>query len=128
MSTPSTSQQQQALGQPFVRQRLRELPTPPEVAAEARRFHKAQGWGGRQRLSAIEDELKLQYYYGGQHIRCLFGKDGPIIVAIYRGDDEDYRNQIQALSAEEKQEAVVVFPCRWNDPNAEITGFEHHES
>jgi hypothetical protein len=109
-----------------VRQRLRDLPTPPEVAAEARRFRKKQGWG--QPLSAIEDELKLQYYYGGQCIRCLFGKDGPIIVALYRGDDEDYRNQEQALSAEEKQKAVVLVPSVWNDPNSVIGWIEHHES
>ncbi len=128
MSTPLASERQQAPGQPFVRQRLRDLPTPPEVAAEARRFHKAQGWGGRQRLNAIEDELKLQYYYGGQCIRCLFGREGPIIVAIYRGDDQDYRNQEQALSAKEKHEAVVLVPSVWNDPNSFIGWFEHHES
>jgi len=126
MSTPLASERQQAPGQPFVRQRLRDLPTPPEVAAEARRFRKKQGWGA-QPLSAIEDELKLQYYYGGQEMRCLFGKDGPIIVAIYRGDDEDYRNQLQALSAEEKQKAVVLVPSVWNDPNSVIGWFEHHE-
>jgi hypothetical protein len=122
MSTPLTSEQQQALGQPFVRQQLRDLPTPPEVAEAAQRFRKRLGWEWRP-LRAIEDELKLQYYYGGQEIRCLFGKDGPIIVAIYRGDDEDYRNQLQALSAQEKQEAVVLVPSVFNDPNAEIIGF-----
>jgi hypothetical protein len=120
MAISLTSQQQQALEQRIVPQRLRDLPTPPNVAAEALRFRKKQGWSA-QPLSAIEDELKLQYYYGGQYIRCLFGKDGPIIVAIYRGDDEDYRNQVQALSAQERQEAVVVFPGRWNDPNAEMS-------
>jgi hypothetical protein len=127
MSTPITSQQQQAPGQPFVRQRLRDLPTPPEVAAEARRIRKKQGWGA-QRLCEIEDQLKLQYYYGGQYLRCLFGREGPIVVVIYRGDDEDYRNQVEALSPQERQKAVIVMPARWNDPNAQITGYTHHES
>ena len=51
-------------------------------------------------LSRIEQELKLQYYYGGRLICCLRTKEGLEIVIVHKGDDEDFHQQYRALSAE----------------------------
>jgi hypothetical protein len=102
---------------PSVPQRLEDLPTPPELLERARRYQRKTG-GGRKQLLEIVEEMKLQYYYGGWHIRVLPTPKGGVVVALHRGDDEEYQRQVQALTPKQRQQAVIMIPTIYDDPNS----------
>ncbi len=118
----STSHVQQAVLPPPVPRRLADLPTPPEVTEEARRQFAARwkGWGGKS-LSRIEQELKLQYYYGGRLICCLRDKEGLDVVIVHNGDDEEFHRQYQSLSPDQRRLAVSMSLPAWMDDRAELS-------
>ena len=63
-------------------------PTPIEVAEDAERWCKKYDWGGKASRPGVEEQLKLQYYYGGQAIYLLRSPEGPVVLPI----PERYRN------------------------------------
>jgi len=102
------------------RVRLCDLPTPPDVLEEAERWCKKYGWRGKKALGEVEEQLKLQYYYGGQAVYILRTDEGPIVVAIgerYR-DTPDLRYVL--LKPDERPRASLAVPPRWRDTDSEI--------
>jgi len=70
------------------RVRLRDLPTPSEVRAEAERCFQKYGWGGKKNRRELEERLKLQFYYGGEAVYVLRTPEGPVVIPIeehYKG-------------------------------------------
>jgi hypothetical protein len=98
-----------------MRIKLRELPMPPEVAEEARRYCKKLGLWRKRYIQDVEDELRLQYYFGGQTVVYLRSKDGPIVVAAGRVEDEAFGRQLDALPPGERRQVAYDFPSVRND-------------
>jgi hypothetical protein len=114
-------------GEPL-RLKLRELPLPPEVAEEARKYCQQLGLWRRRYVQDVEDELRLQYYFGGQAVVYLRSKDGPIIVAAGRVADEAFGRQLDALPPGERRQVNYDFPSVWNDQVSQLrTPFWHQE-
>ncbi len=70
------------------RVRLRDLPTPPEVIAAAERRCRKYYLRGKKRRQEVEENLKLQYYFGGQAVYTLDTSEGLVVIPIperYRG-------------------------------------------
>lgn len=108
-----------ARGEPL-RIKLRELPMPPEVAEEARRYCKQLGLWRRRYVQEVEDEAKLSYYFGGQYVAYLKSKAGPIVVAAGRQDSDSFQRQLDALAPEERRQVILWLPSVWNDPDSQI--------
>jgi len=107
-STPASDE-----GRPL-RQRLRDLPVPPEVAEEARRYCKKLGlWRSWYRKEML-DRFLLQWYYGGKYIGYLSTPEGPIIVAAGRLD-EAFDRQLAAVTPEERRQVLLEPMDPWND-------------
>jgi hypothetical protein len=106
-------------GEP-VRVRLRDLPNPPDMVEAAERLCKKYGWWGKQGRREVEEQLKLQYYYGGQALYILRTTEGPVIVPIAQRykDTPDLRYVL--LTAEERPRASFTVPPRWRDAANEI--------
>jgi hypothetical protein len=102
------------------RVRLRDLPTPPEVAEEAARWCRKPGLWGKRNRREVEEQLKLQYYYGGQAVYVLRGSEGPIVIAI----PERFRDvpglRYVLLTPEERPHACLEAPSVWGDTSSEI--------
>ncbi len=98
------------------RVRLNELPTPPEVVAEAKECCRKYGWQQR----GVEEELKLQYYFGGQSIYLLRTPEGLVVIPI----EERYKGtpglRDLLLTPAEKYQAVRDCPSPWNDTVSQI--------
>jgi hypothetical protein len=104
--------------------RLRDLPTPPEVVDETERWCRRYGWGRR----GVEEQLKLQYYYGGQAVYVLRMPEGPVVIPIedrFR-DTPDLRSVL--LTPEERPLAVLDCPPPWHDTVSQILSPSRHES
>ena len=103
-----------------VRVCLRELPTPPEVAAEAERWVKQYGRSGKNGRRDAEDRFKLQYYYGGQEVYTVRTAGGLVVIPI----PEQYQStpdlRYRLLTAAERTTACLEVPPPWNDDVNEI--------
>jgi hypothetical protein len=102
------------------RVRLRDLPTPAEVVEEAEHYCRKYGWGGERNRREVEEQLKLQYYYGGQAVYILPTPEGPVVIPIagrYK-DMPDLRYVL--LQPEERSRASYTVPSRWRDSVSEI--------
>jgi hypothetical protein len=95
---------------------LRALPTPSEVAAIVQKRCQELGVWRRKYVQEVEDEFKLQYYYGGRCVAYLRTSEGPVIVAAGRRDSDAFDRQLSYLTTEERYGAIRDWPSPWNDP------------
>lgn len=95
--------------------KLRELPTPAEVAVEVDRYCKKLGLTRKRYRQGVEDDLKLQYYFGGQYVGFLRTDEGPVVVASGQLESEEFDRQLDALPPE-KRRCIILEPAfRWKD-------------
>ncbi len=102
--------------EPVQRYRLRDLPTPAEVAEEAKRWCKLRGGSRRE----VEEQFKLQYYFGGQEIYKVRTHEGPVVVPIPQRYRDTPGLRYVLLTAEERSSACYTIPSRFNDTIHEI--------
>jgi hypothetical protein len=105
---------------------LDDLPTPEEVASRAQRRARERGLRGRWRRE-LEEQLKLQYYFGGQCVSYLRGAGGIVVMAAGRSGSPEYQRQLAGVAAEQRARLVLAIPPRWNDEDSEILTPERHE-
>lgn len=103
-----------------VRVRLCDLATPSEVSDDADQWCKKYGWGGNRRRREVEEQLKLQYYFGGQAVYLLDTADGPIVIAIAEHEQNTPDLRYVLLTDEERPHACLTVPPRWHDTVGEI--------
>jgi hypothetical protein len=108
-----------AEGRPM-RQRLRDLATTPEVAEEIRRYCKHLGLSRKKSREWVEEDLKLQYYFGGRYVGYLETEEGKVIVAAGRLDSEEFGRQLDAVSPEERRKVKLFQPFVWDDPVSQL--------
>jgi hypothetical protein len=108
-------------GQPL-NVRLRDLPTPSEIAHRVRHAT-ATVWLGRgHRAAEMEDRLKLAYYFAGLHVAYLPSPGGIVIVGA-APTPEEIAPQLAALSSQERGQVVRVSPGPWEgDDTASYSG------
>lgn len=104
-----------------LRQPIRDLPLPPEVAAEAERHCRRLGlWGAKSRRR-LEEQMKFQHYYGGRWVAYLRSDAGRVIVAVAESlRDPLFDHQLSLLSAEERRSVLIDSPPRLFDEESEI--------
>jgi hypothetical protein len=106
-------------GKPL-RQSLRDLPLPPEVAEELNRYCSRLG-SRKARNHEMEEQMKLQHYFGGKWVAYLRTKEGPVIVATAdRVGDPAFEQQLSSLTTQERQEAIIDCPTRLFDNQSDI--------
>lgn len=104
-----------------LRQRLADLPMPPEVAEAAKRHCKLLGAFWARQKRRIEDELKLQYYFGGNWVAYLCTREGIVVLAAAeRLDDLSFDRHSPEWTPEERRDATLYRVSRFNDPVSEI--------
>jgi hypothetical protein len=97
-------------GRPL-RQYVRDLPMPPDLAAFARQWCRHRFWFSRKARQAEEDQLKLRYYYGGMLIAYLRTDRGPVVVAAANNlTDPEFDRQLACLTADERRQRLLDCP------------------
>jgi hypothetical protein len=104
---------------PDLPQLLGALPTPPEVIEEVdahcHRYGRRSAWD----RAAVEDRLKLRYYFGGRTIAAVATPAGLFILAAGLTDPEE----VGALVARQRaqgQQVTLLTPSPWQDTDTEI--------
>jgi hypothetical protein len=109
------------------RQEIRQLETPPEVAALAKEYCRQLGRRGAREIRHVEDDFKLQYYYGGREILYLDTPGGRVIVAAGTPCLENVRGVKDALPPEERRRAIFYVPDLWGDTDIYCVSPEFYE-
>lgn len=102
------------------RRRLRDLELPPAVAAEIRETCARHGWYSKIARRDTEEEVKLQYFFGGQDVAYLSTAEDMIIIAAGRLESDEFRQALDALSREERCHTVLYFPRPRNDEVSQL--------
>ena len=103
-----------------MRVKLRELPIPPPLAEEINKHCRRLGFWRRKYVQQVEEELKCQYYFGGQYVAYLPSEQGPIVVAAGTRESEAFDRQLAFLAADERQQVILDAVDPWNDPTSLI--------
>jgi hypothetical protein len=95
---------------------LADLPTPPDLAQAVEDCCASLGRRrGRRERQRVEDELKLQYYFGGQHIVSFLGPKGRTVIVMEGISPDDWRRWRQQLTRVERDRYVAYIPPIWDD-------------
>jgi hypothetical protein len=104
-----------------LRQRLRDLPVPPEVAARAKKRCKELWLWGKRARQELLDQYLFQWYYGGKYVGYLVTPEGRVVVAVGWGLlDEAFDRQLAFLGAEERRNCILDAVDPWDDDRSII--------
>ncbi len=70
----------------------------------------AFGFPTAQDTGRLEEELKLQYYYGGRDVVCLDTPEGRVVVAVGTPVIEDVSQILQSLDPDERRRIAILSP------------------
>jgi hypothetical protein len=102
------------------------LPTPPELAHAVDAACQEQGVEGASYRRLATEEFKLQYYFGGQDVAYLETPAGRVVVAAGTLGLPDFDAAWQALSPEERLDAILVCPEPWpEEPGPQPSSCDH---
>jgi hypothetical protein len=97
---------------------IRDLPTPPEIAECANRHcAKRYFWWRKTYQDSVEEDLKLQFYFGGIYVGYLRNTTGCVVVAAGHMESEEFGKQLDDLPARVRREVVLFLPPPWNEPD-----------
>src|SRR5207244_564228 len=96
VSAPQTPTQSLPSDQPR-RHVLKDLELPPALTKDAEEICRRQGSGTAADRQRVEQEIKLQYFFGGQDVAYLETDDGLIIVATGDMNSATFNKALGAL-------------------------------
>src|SRR5262249_27918610 len=114
MPAPSTDEPRRLL--------LNDLAIPLELAQDVEDICRRRGYGRGAARKHIEQEIKLQYYFGGQGGSYLATAEGPLVVAAGDMSSPAFGRALEALSNDERRNVTLYSPARWNDSTSSING------
>jgi len=94
---------------------LDELPTPPELQHAAEAYCTREGIRRKRHKRWVEQQLKLQFYYGGQNVVCVDTREGRRIIAHGTPGSGELRAALERLGPQERARAVVIPVESWGD-------------
>jgi hypothetical protein len=109
---------------PFQWEWLKDLQLPPELVKEAEVRLRKHGFFARfskKWRCYVEEELKLQHFYGGQTIAFLDTPEGGVIVAKGPLESEEFDRGWNNLSREQQCNSIIYAPNPLNDPESRLS-------
>jgi hypothetical protein len=99
---------------------LKDLEIPPALAEAIEEACKQFGFRSLRDRLYIEEELKLQYYYGGQDVACIQTPHGRAVVAAGSAGSGELREALQHLGPAERRSVSTLFPEPWDDQTLSV--------
>jgi hypothetical protein len=93
---------------------LRDLPLPPEIVPDVEAYCRKYRLRKARERQEVEEECKLQYYFGGDLVLVLDTLEGGKVVAAGELDSDEFTAQFEGLSPEVRREAVRCAPWPWD--------------
>jgi hypothetical protein len=109
-----TQGEQSGLEVPVCRQYLKDLELPPEVKREVEAYCRERGYRRRADLQRVEEDLKLQFFFGGKDVGFMPTPQGRLVVAVGEMNSEAFSVQLGRLTPEERQRTILYSPEPWD--------------
>jgi hypothetical protein len=103
---------------PFKWQALKDLQLPPELVKRANERLRRLGFFARfskKWRRYVEEEAKLQYFYGGRTVALLDTPEWGVIVALGHVASEEFERAWNSLSREEQRNSLIYCPSPVDD-------------
>ena len=113
-TTPEAAREEQLP----LRQPLSRLEIPADVAVAVTATCRHLGLRSAQEVLRLEEEFKLQYYYGGRDVVCLDTPGGRVVVAVGSPVIANLTEVLRALSAAERSRISLLSPEPWEESTA----------
>ncbi len=94
---------------------LKDMKLPPELQKVVEDTCKE--WKCRKPAARldVEEDIKLQHFFGGQAVAYVTTPQGLLIVATGELGTEDFSAQLALLSREERRQVTIYSPSIWNE-------------
>jgi hypothetical protein len=93
---------------------IHQLETTEAIAAVVQRACRRLGLRSAADRARVEEDLKLQHYFGGSDVAYLSTPEGRVVVAAGVLGTDEFRKALLSLSLEERQQVTVYSPDPWN--------------
>ncbi len=94
---------------------VRDLDFPPELQQDLEIICQRSGYRKTRDRQWVEDEIRLQHYFGGWDIAYLVTPNGPAVVAAGTFDTEAFIRSLSALSPSDRRAVIFHCPEPWNN-------------
>jgi hypothetical protein len=98
-----------------IRTFIRQLESTDAIAAEVQKACCRLGLRTAADRARVEEDLKLQYYFGGRDVAYLRMPEGKVVVAAGTLGTEEFRKTLLRLSPEERRHVIVYSPDPWDE-------------
>ncbi len=107
---------------------LRDLTLPPDVQEHVQRRCRIRRFSSTVDRRRLEEEVKLQYFFGGLGVGYLVTESGRVVVAVgpWYGDELD--RQLDSMGIAQRREVVLDCPARWNEVVSQHLGFSSDDT
>jgi hypothetical protein len=97
------------------RKPLKDLSLPPEALKEADDYCRRYKYRRVEERRRVEEDFKLQIYYGGQDVALLETPEGLVVVMAGDLGSAEFGRVLEALSSEERRQVSLYSPMPWNN-------------
>jgi hypothetical protein len=96
---------------------LADMELPPDMKKEVERHWREYRCRTAADRLLIEDAIKLQFFFGGQHVATMVTPRGTLIVCVGDYTSDGFGAVLNALPPEVRSQVIIESPSRWNDPD-----------
>src|SRR5262245_12724207 len=89
---------------------LKDLETPPALAEAIQQACKQFGFRSVRDQLYVEEELKLQFYYGGRDVACIETDQGRAVLKAGTPYIEDWPQVLDGLDADHRHKVMILTP------------------
>ena len=108
--------------EPVKGQLLSELAVPPEIAQYIDGYCRKLGLIRGKVRRSIEEQIKLQYLFGGQDVACLSTDLGRKVIAVGKRGEPDFVSVLDSLGREERSRVKINSPRPLNSNESILPG------
>jgi hypothetical protein len=105
---------------PFGCKHLKDLETSEELEQAVRLICEKLGVRSGAERRRIEEDLKLQYHFGGQDVACLPSEQGRILIAAGQIGNEAFTKVLESLDPQQRRRLIFCSPLPWAEPASSL--------
>src|SRR5438105_7859751 len=94
---------------------LKDLETPPALVEAIQAACKHFKFGSSRDQLYVEEELKLQFYYGGRDVACIQTDHGRAVLKAGTPYIDDWPQVLDGLDPDDRHKVMILTPEPWDD-------------
>lgn len=96
---------------------LKDMHLPPEVQKEVEDICRERRYRKARHRRGVEEDVKLQYFFGGQTVAYKVTPQGLYVVLVGDLDSEGFTAELARFPREQRCQITLYHPDRWDDPS-----------